>query len=415
VPLRGEDAAGRGRGKHALSMAALTPAQRDVVARAARVTRERIAPHAAEVDREARNPVESWRELWKEGFLAAAVPATHGGLDLDMPTYVGVIRTIAQGCASTAMTLHMHSTVMRFIDALGTDAQKRRWYAAVVDRGELFGSWGSEPAVSLSRTFLMETAVRVDGDELVVDGVKHFCTMALGASHYMIWCAIDGSADMGKALLQVIVPAGTPGIETDGKWDTLGMRGTYSPTVALANVRVPADAGLGRPGSATQVGVVESFALGYAAVYLGIAEAAFDFAVDYAGKRIVKPENVPVANDPTVQRHLGALRVHLDAARLVLGESAAGWADADVLERGLLANRAKYLATETGLQVTEKVIQVVGGRGAYRDFIAERAFRDLRTSTLMPPTVDRMIETIGKSALGISDAMFRMDPGARGA
>ena len=107
-------------------MASLTPAQRDVVARAARLTRERIAPRAADVDREARNPVESWRVLWKEGFLAAAVPAAHGGLGLDMPTYIGVIRTIAQGCASTAMTLHMHSTVMRFIDALGTDAQKHR-------------------------------------------------------------------------------------------------------------------------------------------------------------------------------------------------------------------------------------------------------------------------------------------------
>jgi len=303
----------------------------------------------------------------------------------------------------------MHSTVLRFIDALATDAQKRRWYADVVERGHLFGSWGSEPAVSLSRTFLMETAVRADGNTWVVDGVKHFCTMALGASHYMVWCAIDGSADMGKALLQVIVPADTPGIATDGKWDTLGMRGTYSPTVTLTNVRVPADAALGRPGSATQVGVVEAFALGYAAVYVGIAEAAFDFAVDYARKRIVKPENVPVASDPTVQRHLGALRVHLDAARLVLEDSAVGWANADVIARGLLANRAKYLATEVGLAVTERAIQVVGGRGAYRDFPAERAFRDLRTSTLMPPTMDRMTETIGKSALGIQDAMFRMD------
>jgi alkylation response protein AidB-like acyl-CoA dehydrogenase len=131
--------------------------------------------------------------------------------------------------------------------------------------------------------------------------------------------------------------------------------------------------------------------------------------VDYARRRIVKPENVPVANDPAVQRHLGALRVHLDAARLVLDDSAAAWADADVTERGLLANRAKYLGTEVGLEVTEKVIQVVGGRGAYREFPAERALRDLRTSTLMPPTMDRMVETIGKSALGMSEGMFRVD------
>jgi alkylation response protein AidB-like acyl-CoA dehydrogenase len=389
-------------------MGGLTPGQDEVVARAARLTRERIAPRAAVIDREGRNPVESWRDLWKDGFLAAAVPAAHGGLGLDMPTYVAVIRTIAQGCASTAMTLHMHSTVMRFIDALGTEAQKRRWYPEVVDHGRLFGSWGSEPAVSLSRILLMETAVRADGDGWVIDGVKHFCTMALGASHYMIWCALDGESDMGKALLQVIVPADTQGITTDGKWDTLGMRGTYSPSVTLTKVRVSGDAALGRPGGATQVGVVEAFALGYAAVYVGVAEATFDFAVDYARKRIVKPENVPVANDPTVQRHLGALRVHLDAARLVLDDSAAGWADADVTERGLLANRAKFLGTEVSLEVTEKVIQVVGGRGAYREFPAERAFRDVRTSTLMPPTMDRMVETIGKSALGLTEGMFRV-------
>ena len=379
----------------------------EIVERAARVTRDRIAPRAAAIDREARNPIESWRDLWDEGLLAIAVPTPHGGLGADMPTYIAVIRMIAQGCASTAMTLHMHSTVMRFIEALATDAQQRRWYAEVVKHGRLFGSWGSEPAVSLSRTFLMETAVRAEDDGLVVDGVKHFCTMALGASHYMVWCAVDGEGDMGKALLQVIVPAEAPGISTDGKWDTLGMRGTYSPSVTLSNVRVPADAGLGRPGVALQVGVVESFALGYAAVYVGIAESALDFAVDYARKRIVKPDNVPVAMDPTVQRHIGRLRVKLDAARLVLEQSASAWADADVVERGLLANRAKVLATEAGIDVTENVIQVVGGRGAYRDYPAERALRDLRTSTLMPPTVDRMLETIGKGALGIAEGMFR--------
>ncbi|HEV8143083.1 MAG TPA: acyl-CoA dehydrogenase family protein [Methylomirabilota bacterium] len=385
------------------------------IARAARVTRERIAPHAAEIDREARNPVESWRELSKEGFLAAAVPVAHGGLGLDMPTYVGVIRTIAQGCASTAMTLHMHSTVMRFIDVLGTVAQKRRYFADVVEHGRLFGSWGSEPAVSLSRTLLMETAIREAGEGWAVDGVKHFCTMALGASQYMVWCALDGEADMGKALVLALVPADADGITTDGKWNTLGMRGTYSPSVTFSGVWIPREAALGRPGSAIQVGVVESFGLGYAAIYLGIAEAALDFAIDYAKKRVVKPENIAIAQDPTVQRHIGGLAVRLDAARLVLEDSAARWESADIAERGNLANKAKFLATETSLEVTSKVIQVVGGRGAYKDYPAERAFRDVRTATLMPPTVDRMLETIGKAALGIQEGMFRIGGGPQGA
>jgi alkylation response protein AidB-like acyl-CoA dehydrogenase len=325
-----------------------------------------------------------------------------------MPTYIGVIRTIAQGCANTAMTVHMHSTVMRFIDALGTEAQKRRYFDEVVRHGRLFGSWGSEPAVSLSRSFLMETVVRQDGDAYVVDGVKHFCTMALGASHYMVWCALEGGSDMSKALLQVLVPADTPGVVTDGKWDTLGMRATFSPSVSFRGVRVPKDTALGDPGTALRVGVVESFALGYAAVYVGIAEGALAFAIDYAKHRIVKPENMPVAHDPAVQRHIGELAVHLDAARLMLADTAERWAAADVPERGVLGNKAKCLATEVGLAVTSKVIQVVGGRGAYKEFPAERAFRDLRTSTLMPPTVDRMLEGIGKSALGLEGAMFKL-------
>ena len=392
-------------------MAPLTPAQQAFVDRAARITREKVAPRAAEYDAAGANPVDSWRELQREGFLASSIPQAHGGLGLDMATYIAVIRTIARGCASTAMTVHMHSTVMRFIDALATDAQKRRYFREVVEHGRLFGSWGSEPAVSLSRALLMETVVTQDGSEYVVNGVKHFCTMALGASQYMVWCSLDGGTDMGKSLLLVLVPADAPGIGTDGKWDTLGMRATFSPSVSFKDVRVPAEAALGDPGAATRAGVIESFALGYAAVYLGIAESSLAFAIDYAKKRIVKPENIAVAQDPTVQRHVGELSAHLDAVLLVLADSAAKWDAADTLERGVLANRAKYLATEVSLELTSKVIQIVGGRGAYKDYPAERAFRDVRTSTLMPPTMDRMLEAIGKSALGLDAAMFNI-PGA---
>jgi butyryl-CoA dehydrogenase len=382
--------------------------QKAILARVDQLTREQIAPRAAEYDAAGANPIDSWRVLGRDGFLASCIPTAYGGLGLDMPTYIGVIRTIARGCANTAMTVHMHSTVMRFIDALGTEAQKRRYFAEVVEHGRLFGSWGSEPAVSLSRTFLMETVARQDGDHYVVDGVKHFCTMALGASRYMVWCALEGGTDMGKALLQVLVPADASGIATDGKWNTLGMRATFSPSVTFTGVRVAKDAALGDPGTALQVGVVESFALGYAAVYAGIAQGALAFAIDYAKQRIAKPENIPVAHDPAVQRHVGELAAQLDAALLVLADSAERWEAADVQERGVLGNKAKYLATEAGLAVTSRVIQVVGGRGAYKDFPAERAFRDLRTSTLMPPTVDRMLEGIGKNALGIDGGMFKV-------
>src|SRR5437867_3180419 len=386
-----------------------------IVETATRLARETLAPRAAWYDRDGVNPVESWRDLHRERLLAIGIPTAYGGEGLDMATYVAVIRALARGCANTAMTLHMHSTVMKFIAALGSEVQKRRYFAEVVDHGRLFGSWGSEPAVSLSRTLLMETAIREAGEGWAVDGVKHFCTMALGASQYMVWCALDGESDMGKALVLALVPADADGITTDGKWNTLGMRGTYSPSVTFSGVWIPREAALGRPGAAIQVGVVESFGLGYAAIYVGVAEAALAFAIEYARQRVVRPDNIAVAQDPTVQRHIGELAARLHSARLVLEDSAAAWAEADMVERGLLANRAKYLATEAGLDVTSKVIQVVGGRGAYKDYPAERAFRDVRTATLMPPTVDRMLEAIGKSALGLQEGMFRFGSGPQGA
>jgi alkylation response protein AidB-like acyl-CoA dehydrogenase len=392
----------------------VSDSQSAYVERIDEVARTRLAPRAAGYDREGKNPVESWRDLWKEGFLAAAVPAAYGGRGLDMGSYIACLRAVARSCANTAMTVHMHSTVMRFIDALCTDAQKRRYYAEVVDHGKLFASWGSEPAVSLSRTFQIETVVRRQDGGYTVDGLKHFCTMALGASYYMVWSALDGQADMSKALIQVLVPAQSPGIHTDGTWDTLGMRATFSPSVELRDVRVPPEALMGEPGNALKVGVVESFALGYAAVYVALAESALAFAIQALKERVVKPENIPVSHDPAVQRHIGELEAKLHAVLLVLGDAASRWDKADMLQRGLLANRAKLLATEVGLTVTAHAIQTVGGRAAYKAFPVERAFRDLRTATLMPPTMDRMMEAIGKAALGLEAAMFRVG-GASGA
>jgi alkylation response protein AidB-like acyl-CoA dehydrogenase len=384
----------------------LTLAQQDIVARVAQLTRDKIAPRAAHYDAMATNPVESWRDLWGEGFLAMTVPREYGGLGLEMAAYIGAIEALAQGCANTAMTVHMHATVHRFLAALGTPAQKARYFPETVERGKLFGSWGSEPGVSLSRAFLVETALRPVEGGYRIDGLKHFCTMQGGASYYMVWCALDGMPDMSQALLQVLVPGDTPGMQTSGQWNPLGMRATFSPSVRFDNCRVAADATLGQPGMALHVGVIESFALGYAAIYLGIAQSALAFAKQYCQTKTFQPENVPIAQDPVLQRHIAEMAIPLAAARLLLYQAAQQWQQADVPTRGLLANQAKYLATQVGLQVTTTAMQAVGGRSALKEFPVERAYRDLRTCTLMPPTVDRMLEAVGKVELGVQASMF---------
>ena len=120
----------------------LTPEQQSIVEGARKLTQERLAPRAAMYDREAAHPTENWRDLWEHGLLAMSVPKQYGGRDLDTLTYIRVVEEVAAGCANTAMTLHMHSTVQRFISALATPEQKARLYPDVVENGHALWQLG---------------------------------------------------------------------------------------------------------------------------------------------------------------------------------------------------------------------------------------------------------------------------------
>ena len=121
--------------------------QKDILEKAEWLAKECLAPRAEEYDRAAKHPLESWNDIWQHGLLGLAVPKEYGGLELDMLTYVMTVERLAHGCTSTAMTVHMHSVVQRYIDALATDKQKQTVYADVIER--LPGEW---PGVCISLT-----------------------------------------------------------------------------------------------------------------------------------------------------------------------------------------------------------------------------------------------------------------------
>ena len=176
-----------------------------------KLTRESLAPRAALYDASASHPKENWGDLREHGLLALTIPRAHGGLELDPLTYIMVLEEIAKGCANTAMTLHMHCSVQRFIKEMGTQEQRATLFREVVEDGKLFGSWGSEPPVSLGRNLLVETSIEPMDGGYIINGVKHFCTMAGAASYYMTWCALSVSGDMNTSLVMAFVPANSPG------------------------------------------------------------------------------------------------------------------------------------------------------------------------------------------------------------
>ena len=380
------------------------PKRPELLAEAERVAKECLEPRAEHYDRSASHPWESWHDLWEQGFLGMWVPEQYGGLGLDTLTYIMAIERLAHGCTSSAMTLHMHSVVLRFIDALCTPRQKARFYPDVVDGGKLFGSWGSEPKQQ-GPSASLDTVVEPSNGGFVINGRKHFCTMAGAAHRYMVHCTLSGHDGIDGYQL-ALVPHDTPGIRIEGDWDTLGMRATVSPAVSFHECSVDADALLGNPGEALYLGVSEAFGLGYAAVYVGAAQKALDIAIDLCkGQRSSRVDVAPSEN-PTIQRHIGAMTATLEGARLLLYQSASRWDDAPAEDRAALASRAKYLAAEAALMVTSKSLQTLGGRSAHRHLQLERLFRDVRTSTLMPPNIDRSLELAGRSALGLEATLL---------
>ena len=372
---------------------------------ARRLATDCLAPRAAQYDSAATHPVDSWRDVWREGLLAMGIPERFGGLGLDMLTYVKAIELLTAGCTNTGMTVHMHSTVTRFIDALATEEQKTFYFREIVEDGKLFGSWGSEPETRGGTALRLTTITPQDGG-FVIEGTKHFCTMSGGAHRYMIHCS-SGPGDPLEMQWLALLPHGTPGIEQIGDWDTLGMRATVSPAMQLNSCFVGPDAPLGLPGDAPRSGVTQGFGLGFAAVYLGVAQAALDYIREFARTQTFAPDPSPIAEGLVVQRTVAEMSLSIEGARRVLYHGASVWQEANPAERAYLAAKAKYLATVASLDVTAKAIQIAGGRSAHRRMPLERMYRDIRTSTLMPPNLDRCLEIVGRTELGLDASLYR--------
>lgn len=377
----------------------LTKEQEQLVEKAKWLAEEKLAPRATHYDKTSTHPKESWNDIWENGLLGIAIPKEFGGLGLDMLSYLLVVENLTQGCTSTGMTVHMHSVVQRFITELGTQEQKKKFFAEVVEDGRVFGSWGSEPA-RRGGTGTADSIVSEREGGYYLNGTKHFCTMA-GATRRSIVHSTMKDMDAVSGYILAIPSEDAPGQSIVGEWDTLGMRATISPGVKFENCELDEDEVLGTPGRGDKLGIGQSFGLGYAAVYVGAAQKALDFVKDYSSNTRFEPDPEPMSHTLPVQQRVTEMAMALEGARLSIYRAASFWADATPYERAVLSAKAKYLATEAALMVTEKAIQTVGGRSAHSSNPLGRIFRDVRTCTLMPPNTDRQMQIIGRAEMGV--------------
>jgi alkylation response protein AidB-like acyl-CoA dehydrogenase len=232
--------------------------------------------------------------------------------------------------------------------------------------------------------------------------VKQFCSLGDAADYFFITGIQAGKTSARDGVISAMIPGRDAGVKIEGTWNATGMRGTISHTIRYDCAVDPANV-VGQPGQYLTIDL-QGFALGYAAVYLGIGEAAFEYMTAYARTRTQRPSNEPMSHHPLVQRTVAEVGTQIRAARLLLHEAACVKMAGDREATMLAVNQAKTFAADVGLMATERAMRLAGGRGILKELPLERWHRDSLAGPVMPPSNDRCLETAGKLLCGLRAA-----------
>jgi alkylation response protein AidB-like acyl-CoA dehydrogenase len=391
----------------------LSAQQRELIELAATLGREKFAPRAAQIDRDAVFPFENYDDLREAGLLKICVPRQHGGLGADFATYVMVAAEIGRHCGATALSWNMHvSSCMwsGFIaDALDmTPAQRAdheghraAHYANICERGMVYSQPFSEGGAAAAGKAPWGTLARAVEGGYIVSGKKIFASLAGAADFYGVLCTLDKPGATQRDSLYLAVPAQAAGVSVVGDWDPLGMRGTVSRTLLLKDVFVPHSARLMPEGLYWQAAArfPHMFAT-LSPTYMGIAQAAYDFTAAYLRAELPGMPKVLRRMYPTKQIAVAQMRVQLEQTRaLFLQNARDAVVDPDKDTRMRLF-AAHYTIMENANALAALAIRTCGGQSMLKSLPLERLYRDSRCGSLMLPwTAELCIDRLGRECL----------------
>ncbi|MFP5400278.1 MAG: acyl-CoA dehydrogenase family protein, partial [Gammaproteobacteria bacterium] len=389
------------------------PQQRELIERAARLGREKFAPRAERHDREASFPFDNYADLRDAGLLAICVPKAHGGEGADFATYVMVAAEIGRWCGSTALSYNMHVCSCMWsgfiADALDMTPEQRAdheriraiHYARIVGEGRIYSQPFSEGGAAAAGKAPWGTlASRVEGG-YVINGKKIFASLSGAADYYGVLCTLDRPGATQRDSLYLAVPADAPGVTVTGDWDPLGMRGTVSRTLLFKDVFVPDEARLMPEGMYFQA--ANRFPHMFATLsptYMGIAQAAYDFTVQYLRGEVPGTPPVKRRMYPTKQVAVAEMRIRLEQTRALFLQNARDARvdpDKDTRMRLLAAH---YTIMENANDICRLAIRTCGGQSMLKSLPLERLYRDSRCGSLMLPwTAELCVDRLGRDCL----------------
>jgi alkylation response protein AidB-like acyl-CoA dehydrogenase len=337
-------------------------------------TRE-IAPKAAAVDREARFPEETFKELGKLDLLGLLVPTEYGGAAADYRSYAIAVEEIGRACGSTGLSYAAHCSLgTNPIKLFGTDEQKKKWLPKLAN-GEHLGCWAlTEPGTG-SDASAQKTTAKKEGDSWVLNGTKQFITNGTHADIAIIMAMTE--PELGrKGISSFVIEKDTPGFYVSKVEKKLGMRGSPTTSLTMENCKIPAGNILGQPGEGYKQALttLEGGRISIGALALGIAQAAFDAALAYAKQR--EAFGQAIGKFQFIQGYLADMATQISAARLLIYHAA--WMKDQGQRVTMEGSQAKLFASEIASRVCNLGIQIHGGYGYVEDFPAERFLRDAK-------------------------------------
>jgi acyl-CoA dehydrogenase len=335
-------------------------------------------------------PRDILKQMGELGLMGIPVPEKYGGAEMDFTSYIIAIHELSKVSATVGVILSVHTSVgTNPILYFGNEAQKNK-YIPKLASGEYLGAFClTEPSAGSDAASLKSRAVKKES-HYVINGSKVFITNGGEADIYIVFASVEN-----KGISAFIVEKNTPGLIIGKDEHKMGLRGSRTVQLTFEDMQVPIENLIGEEGQGFKIalGNLDAGRIGIAAQALGIAEAAYEAAVEYAKQRIQFGK--PISHQQGVGFKLADMATHIEASKLLIYRAAQLRSLGQPC--GKEASMAKLFASKTAMEVTTEAIQVFGGYGYTEDYPVERFFRDAKVTEIYEGTSEIQRIVISKN------------------
>jgi acyl-CoA dehydrogenase len=359
----------------------LTDEQKDIRELAHDFAEKEIRPVAWDLDRDSTFPHEIVQKAWEVGLMNSHIPEEYGGPGLDYLSGCLIEEELGWGCSGIGTSLMCNGLATAPVSLGGSEELKKEYLGMLTEEPRLASFCLTEPDAGSDVSAMRTTAVK-KGDKYVINGTKCFITNGSHASWYTVYAKTDREA--GHRGISAFVVPRDAGVVVDKKEDKLGQRASDTAMISFNDVEVPASNLLGEENKGFKLAMMtlDRTRPGVSAMAVGIGQAAFEYARDYAKERV--QFGVPIAMHQAIQFMIADMATKVEAARLLT------WKSAALLDKGerntLASSHAKRFAADSAMEVTVDAVQVYGGYGFIKEYPVEKLMRDAKIMQLYEGT-----------------------------